>query len=941
MSAGSSVANKPEGASGSVSQVEALFQRRIEFHRARKPYSSFSSPDGDFRLETLNPSSGPDRPGVSAAAAVSSRSGEGRFYEHGLDPELSFRITFRRIGAGLANLGNTCFLNSVIQCLTYTEPFAAYLQSGKHKSSCHTTGFCAMCALQNHVITALQSSGKILSPSHLVKNLRCISRNFRNSRQEDAHEYMVNLLESMHKCCLPSGVPSESPSAYERSLVHKIFGGRLRSQVKCMQCSYSSSKFDPFLDLSLEIVKADSLRKALAHFTAVEQLDGGQRQYQCQRCKEKVRALKQLTIHKAPYVLTIHLKRFGSHVPGQKIDKKVTFEPTLDLKPFVSDQHGGDLKYTLYGVLVHAGWSTHSGHYYCYVRTSSGMWHSLDDNQVRQVSEKIVLVQKAYMLFYVRDRGSTPKGSINTVCKDNISASAIGKKLIPESSSLVSNGAAQISATERKLSTSESISVKTRTDATNIHSGLVDASSPNPLHQAASTLRKNDNNALSEVPELHNNSQEVNKDSVVEKAISKASCENDAPFISQSGRSDSEKCHRSGGSNGVVKSGVLVAQPNNSGSPDPESQKNEIKLIKERDAAKSGDAANAILKKNDVLCKKVSYIHEENGKTRLLSQSSHTNGFIRKEANATTCHNERCSLNLQSCKENITEQGKPILVDISKGLGTPSSFLQEEACGEGKIDKQMGLKPKKLAKYPQVGLHFGRNHLFLSSLNLRLINKFKKRKKPHLSSKNSPKDNNIILDSHGASTSEATENVSVHKHSHLEHSCSGLIKADNAKNVKWRKYSNGESLNVAGGEELNSIKNAVLDPNQLPRTCLDTAEKVLSSRVIDADDKLLPRHDFLKLMMGGLKETTVPRWDDTELPKLELNGPESSRSTSIGYVLDEWDEEYDQGKRKKLRKCQPSFAGSNLFQETANLKAWKKSNSKPDETRFGNQPFRI
>ena len=46
---------------------------------------------------------------------------------------------------------------------------------------------------------------------------------------------MVNLLESMHKCCLPSGVPSESPSAYEKSLVHKIFGGRLRSQVN-MSC---------------------------------------------------------------------------------------------------------------------------------------------------------------------------------------------------------------------------------------------------------------------------------------------------------------------------------------------------------------------------------------------------------------------------------------------------------------------------------------------------------------------------------------------------------------------------------------------------------------------------------------------------------------------------------------------------------------------------------
>ncbi|KAL8153925.1 hypothetical protein V2J09_011685 [Rumex salicifolius] len=89
------------------------------------------------------------------------------------------------------------------------------------------------------------------------------------------------------KCCLPSGVPYESPNAYEKSLVHKIFGGSLRSQVKCMQCSYCSNKFDPFLDLSLEIVKADSLHKALGHFTAVEQLDGGEKQYMCQQCKQK------------------------------------------------------------------------------------------------------------------------------------------------------------------------------------------------------------------------------------------------------------------------------------------------------------------------------------------------------------------------------------------------------------------------------------------------------------------------------------------------------------------------------------------------------------------------------------------------------------------------------------------------------------------------------
>ncbi|KAI8020587.1 Ubiquitin carboxyl-terminal hydrolase 23 [Camellia lanceoleosa] len=280
--------------------IESLFSRKVDFHPAKKPFSGFSNGGGGFRLETLNPTtiSDPRRLGAlgqcSAQSGLAGKKPDGsEFLDVGLDPELSFGITFRRI---------VVLLDFVL------------------------------CALYRNML-ALQ------------------------------------------------GTPSESPSAYEKSLVHKIFGGRLHSQVKCMQCSFCSNKFDPFLDLSLEINKAESLHKALMHFTAKEYLDGGERQYQCQRCKQKVKALKQLSIHKAPYVLAIHLKRFGTYQPGQKIDKKVLFGPTLDFKPFVTAPYDGDLKYTLYGVLVHAGWSTHSGHYYCFVRTSSGMWYFLDDHQ--------------------------------------------------------------------------------------------------------------------------------------------------------------------------------------------------------------------------------------------------------------------------------------------------------------------------------------------------------------------------------------------------------------------------------------------------------------------------------------------------------------------------------------------------------------------------------
>ena len=42
----------------------------------------------------------------------------------------------QRVGPGLINMGNTCFLNATLQCLTYTPPLANYLLSHQHKTEC-------------------------------------------------------------------------------------------------------------------------------------------------------------------------------------------------------------------------------------------------------------------------------------------------------------------------------------------------------------------------------------------------------------------------------------------------------------------------------------------------------------------------------------------------------------------------------------------------------------------------------------------------------------------------------------------------------------------------------------------------------------------------------------------------------------------------------------
>ncbi|KAF5178093.1 Ubiquitin carboxyl-terminal hydrolase [Thalictrum thalictroides] len=918
--------------------VDVLFQRRkrIEFHPARKPFLGFSNNNhSDFHLETLNPTTSEyshnnknHTPSslfsLTNSTAVKKLSDSVDFF----DFEFCLNgTTFRRIGAGLENLGNTCFLNSVLQCLTYTEPFAAYLQSGMHKSSCHTSGFCALCAIQNHVKRALQSTGRIVAPKDLVVNLRCISRSFRNARQEDAHEYMVNLLESMHRCCLPSGVPSESPSAYEKSLVHKIFGGRLRSQVKCIQCSYCSNTFDPFLDLSLEITKADSLVKALTHFTAVEQLDGGERQYQCQRCNKKVKALKQLTVNKAPYVLSIHLKRFGSHVPGQKIDKKVEFGPTLNLKPFVSGSYEGELKYTLYGVLVHAGWSTHSGHYYCFVRTSSGMWHSLDDNRVVQVSEKTVMQQKAYMLFYVRDRRNlAPKKAIDRM--ETIIPNAI--KNNEQCASVESKQAVQIGPVATGLCTID-LSKKTQKE-----SSLVKIATHVAVAQKSSDLKDLRSQSSKALVKGHVDKQISDCHSVEEVCpqpsvpFFKGNLSTSNPNVpSRDKKPDLEYLHQ--------ESKALSVLPSSGGSQISGSDKLAIVKIAHKNNSIPNDGISSeepYMITNDH--KKI--FSKKNFPAKLLKQTGIGN-------NQNEC--ERVPIE-NSCQKVEVES----LTSIKTRLTEPSTksdkrnacVVDKEALGHHH-NLQKTLKPKKKTmKLRFLNMHLGPKFLRKTSLN-----QYKK-KKQKKNKQRTPKfkvniQGSVEENSNSAghpSTSKKTIDLALN-HCNKRHMKKSSPQNGSGPRITKdvQKFIEYPVINVTEGclRKRTDEKNGARATTEPPRKCssLHSAEAQSQSREPDTSQKKrgLLENGFTSLLTRG-SDFTVPRWDEIESSPQCL-GSKDGESTNIGYVPDEWDEEYDRGKRKKVRKSKDLFDGSNPFQEIATKKAELKK-AKLAKPWLGNQP---
>uniref|UniRef100_A0A8C0U6W1 Ubiquitin carboxyl-terminal hydrolase 36 n=1 Tax=Cyanistes caeruleus TaxID=156563 RepID=A0A8C0U6W1_CYACU len=105
-------------------------------------------------------------------------------------------------GAGLFNVGNTCFLNAVLQCLTYTPPLANYLLSREHSKACQQQGFCMMCTMEAHVNKVLHSPVSAIVPWTVLKVFGRIGEHFQLGMQEDAHDFLCCTVNAMQRACL-------------------------------------------------------------------------------------------------------------------------------------------------------------------------------------------------------------------------------------------------------------------------------------------------------------------------------------------------------------------------------------------------------------------------------------------------------------------------------------------------------------------------------------------------------------------------------------------------------------------------------------------------------------------------------------------------------------------------------------------------------------------
>ncbi|KAF5389439.1 hypothetical protein D9757_004397 [Collybiopsis confluens] len=358
--------------------------------------------------------------------------------------------------SGLKNLGNTCYMNAPMQCLSATVPFARFFLEADLKNvinymnKMNSKGELTR-AFSRLIRDIWHGDMPYLTPTDFRRTLCSLNKQYVGTDQHDSQEFLSFLLDGIHEDTnrimsrqplkrtpedeekLESMLP-QLASEYEwqvwrqsnDSIIVDFFQGQLRNQLKCMSCHKTSTTYNAFSILSLPVPARTGkipLQSCLKAFFNMEIMEGDDA-WDCPRCKTKRRASKALSLARLPPVLVIHLKRFEANGRfSDKIDTFVEFPvKSLDFTslmppplPSGADQsllnvgagmdmdprvQIGPYKYDLYGVTNHYG-NLSSGHYTAFV-ASRGGWLYYDDSSVKNVDVKQVVNQKAYVLFYKR-----------------------------------------------------------------------------------------------------------------------------------------------------------------------------------------------------------------------------------------------------------------------------------------------------------------------------------------------------------------------------------------------------------------------------------------------------------------------------------------------------------------------------------------------------------
>lgn len=226
---------------------------------------------------------------------------------------------------GLKNLGNTCYLNAVMQALCSLREFVGDLRNMPEVVPTCSKGdlFQSTVDILGQMSVATASSGP-LSPDRLRERIALASPMFATADQQDAHEFLLEYVNQLHDELLAARIKwletAVGADAEEKATLttQAFMDSEIQKRLVCEECGESREVSEHFRAHSLDIRpgSACSLNNMLSGYLASESVVAT-----CDHCKGKTARMEQ-RLALAPRVLVLHVKRFVPNLERRCYDKQ-------------------------------------------------------------------------------------------------------------------------------------------------------------------------------------------------------------------------------------------------------------------------------------------------------------------------------------------------------------------------------------------------------------------------------------------------------------------------------------------------------------------------------------------------------------------------------------------------------------------------------------------
>ena len=256
---------------------------------------------------------------------------------------------------GLVNLGNTCFMNSAIHCLSNTIELTDYILNNKYNINKNKKE-ASIINEWKRLLDGIWSSNCTISPRSFNKTVRKLSSetgfiNFTGFSQNDVQEFLVFIIDSMHEAISREVVVTINGNiitkvdkmAYDAmktwkshfknnySKIIDLFYGQLASKITSLEGHKEilSNNYDPicFFTLPIPNISKNNQENITIYdcfdlFTLPEILDGDNK-IKDERTNEYLKAKKTIKIWNFPKILIVSFKRFRNNF--SKINNLIDF----------------------------------------------------------------------------------------------------------------------------------------------------------------------------------------------------------------------------------------------------------------------------------------------------------------------------------------------------------------------------------------------------------------------------------------------------------------------------------------------------------------------------------------------------------------------------------------------------------------------------------------